>query len=148
MTGKGSIFKQELLQSLFNTSASAVGSNMGHVFSAAGGLTQFWLSLHTGVPGTTSGRQDLNEATYTGYARVAVSRTTSGFTVSGGSAVLAANVTFGTASSSGQTITHFAIGSTSTLTGYLYYAGTVSPTITIDMGVIPTLTTGTTVAES
>lgn len=148
MVGKSAGFKQELLSSLFNSTASAVGSNMGHVFSAAVGLTQFWLSLHTTVPGTASSRQDLNEATYTGYARVAVSRTTSGFTVTAGSAVLAANATFATASSSGQTITHFGIGATSTLTGFLYYAGTVTPTITIDLGVIPTLTTGTTVTES
>ena len=148
MVGKSAGFRQELLISLFNTSASAVGSNMGHVFSAAPGLTSFWLSLHTAAPGTASSRQDLNEATYTGYARVSVARTTSGFTVTAGSCVLAANATFGTASSSGQTITHFGIGATSTLTGFLYYAGTVTPTITIDLGVIPTLTTGTTVTES
>lgn len=151
MTGKSSTYKNELLLLFFNTTASNVGGSTGGglIFSqAASGVTQWWLSLHTGAPGTASATQILNETSYTGYLRVAVSRTTSGFTVTGASAALAANVAFGTCSSSGVTITHFGIGSTSTGTGYLFYAGTCTPTVTVDLGVIPTLTTGTTITEA
>ena len=145
MTGKSQPFANQYLQVFFNSTAS---SSVGIFGSATAALTQYWISLHTGAPGTASARQDLNETTYTGYARVAVTRQTGGFTVSTNSVTLAANVTFATCSSSGQTINWFGVGSTSTTTGYLYYAGTCTPTVTTDLGVIPTLTTGTTITEN
>ena len=142
MSGKSAGYKNDLLRLFFNATASNANIPLARSATA----TSFWLTLCTGIPGTASSDMLVNEATYTGYQRVEVIRT-SGFTVAGNAASLAANVTFATASSSGQVITHFGVGSTSTGTGYLFYAGTCTPTITIDMGVIPILTTGTQVTE-
>ena len=144
MAGKSATLKNDYIKLFFNTTATGIP---GVATNAGSPLTSFWASLHTGVPGTAAGSQLTNEATYTGYQRVEVLRTTAGFAVSANSVTFAANVTFATASSSGQTITHFGIGSTATGSGYLFYAGTCTPTVTIDMGIIPILTTGTRITE-
>lgn len=143
MPGKSVGYKNDLLRLFFNATATA-GITIPLAVSTT--ATSFWLSLHTAAPGTASNRQDLNETTYSGYQRLEVIRT-SGFAVSANSVTLAANQTFATASSSGQTITHWGIGSTSTGTGYLYYGGTCTPTVTIDQGVIPILTSASRVTE-
>lgn len=46
-----------------------------------------YVSLHTGDPGE-AGDQTTNEATYAGYARVAVARDSGGWTVTGSQALL------------------------------------------------------------
>jgi hypothetical protein len=108
--------------------------------------TDLYISLHTGDPGE-AGDQTTNEAAYTSYAREAVARSGSGFTVSGNSVSPAADVTFTTATGGTETITHFAIGTGSSGTGYLMYSGTVTPNINVTTGVTPILTTASTVTE-
>lgn len=82
------------------------------------------------------------------YARVAVARSGSGFTVSTNTAVLAANVDFAAATSGSVTATHFGIGTDSSGTGKLLFFGPITPNIVISNGVTPRLTTGTTVTEA
>lgn len=69
----------DLLNLLFNNVAAANIGNAGGLqpSTVAGSL---YLSLHTADPGA-GGDQTVNEATYTSYARVAVARTTGGWTV-------------------------------------------------------------------
>ena len=54
------------------------------------------------------------EATYTGYARIAVPRSAAGFTVSGAVVSNAALVTFGLNTGTSQTITHIAFKTAAT----------------------------------
>jgi len=102
--------------------------------------TQFYISLHTADPGE-AGNQTTSEATYTSYARVAVARSGSGWTVSGNTATLTSAVEFPTSTGGSNVITHIGIGTASTGTGTLLLSGTVSPNLTIASGQAPRLTT-------
>jgi hypothetical protein len=80
---------------------------------------------------------------------MAVERTSSGWTVSGTSAKLAATITFPQCGGGSNLITHFSIGGSTVAasTGPCYYYGTVTPNITVTNGVTPRLTTNTAVSE-
>ena len=104
--------------------------------------TTLTVALHTGDPGE-AGIQTGSEATYGSYARQTVARTSGGFTVSGNSATLVANLDFPEASSGSETITHFSIGSG--VSDDMMFSGTVTPNIVVTTGVTPRLTTATAV---
>lgn len=110
-------------------------------------IPNLYNSLHTADPGE-AGDQTTSEATYTSYARVAVARTTSGWPApSGGSISPAATITFPTATGGTNTITHFSIGVAASSTSKILYSGTVTPNIAVVNGVIPELSTSTTITE-
>lgn len=108
-------------------------------------LTNLYVSLHTADPGE-AGDQTTSEATYTSYARVAVARTSGGFTVTGNGAG-GADIVFPAATAGTNTITHFTIGTASSGAGKLLYSGTGTPNISVSSGVTPCLTTASTVTE-
>lgn len=143
MAGKGNTWGQNLLKLLFQATAIAnIADN-----AASSPLTNLYLSLHTADPGAT-GNQTTNETGYTSYARVAVARTSSGFSISGQTISPVANVDFPACTGGTATITHFGIGTASSSTGILLYSGTVTPNISVATGVTPRLTTSSTVTES
>lgn len=147
---KSNTFENDLLLLVFNnTNIALVGDATGLRGSTTVG--SLFLSLHTADPGE-AGDQTTSEVTtgaYGQYARQAVARTAGGFTVSGNQVTLTANVDFPqmTSGTGGAVATHFAIGCSSSGTGKILYKGAISPTITINNGTIPRLTTGTTVTE-
>lgn len=139
---KGNTFENDILKLIFNGTAIAnLADNAG-----ASPLTDLYLALHTADPGE-AGSQTTNECAYTSYARKAVARSGVGFTVSGNSAVLAANQDFPAATGGSETATHFSVGTASSGAGKILYKGAISPTIAISTGVTPRLTTGTTITE-
>ena len=85
-----------------------------------GGASTLYLSLHTGTIGA-GGDQTTNEISYTGYARVAVTRNSSGsFTAaSSGASANGALISFGNATGGSfpLTATHIAIGEASSGAG-------------------------------
>ncbi len=105
-------------------------------------LTNLYVSLHTASPGV-GGSQTTNEAAYGSYARVAVARTSGGWTVTTNTAVPVATISFPTAASGSETETFMGIGSASSGAGVLYWYGAISPTIAVSSGVTPQLTTAT-----
>lgn len=114
--------------------------------AASSPATQLYLSLHTADPGE-AGTQATNEVTYTGYARVAISRTAGAWSISGGTASPTANIDFPVGTGGSGTATHAAIGTgASGATPYIW-SGTITPTIATGTGVIPRLTTATTITE-
>lgn len=139
MAGFSDTWEDNILKLILN--ATAIANYADNAASAPS--TEVWVALHTSDPGDT-GTQGSNEASYTGYTRVAVARTTGGWTIVSGSASPVADVTFGQATStSTSTITHASIGVTSASTGGAIIAsGTVSPNINISQNVTPNLTTG------
>lgn len=140
---KGNTFENEILDLIFNATAIAnIADN-----ASASPLTSLYVSLHTGDPGE-AGDQTTNECAYTSYARVAVARTSGGWTVSGNEVTPAGNIDFPEATGGSETATHMAIGTASSGAGKLLYYGTISPNIAISSGVTPRLTTGTTITES
>lgn len=142
---KSDTFENDLLKLIFNNTAiGTVGDTSGLQPSATAG--SLYVSLHTSDPGE-AGTQATNETTYTGYARVGVVRSGSGWTVTGNSVSPAATIGFGQCTAGTATITHFGVGTASSGAGKLLYSGTVSPNIAISSGVTPQLTTGSAITE-
>jgi hypothetical protein len=140
---KGNTFENDWLKLIFQATAIAnIADN-----AASAPLTNLYVSLHTADPGE-AGDQTTSEAAYTGYARVAVARTSGGWTVTANSVSPAANIDFGACTASaGGPITHFAVGTASSGTGKLLYSGTVTPNVTMAVGVTPRLTTASAITE-
>jgi hypothetical protein len=83
------------------------------------------------------------------YARIAVARSSGGFTVSSNAATLASIATFAAmAGGAGGTVTHFGLGTDSTGAGNLIFFGTVTPNLAVVAGVTPKLDTGTTITQA
>jgi len=142
---KGNTFENDLLLLIFNnTDAANIGDATGLRGSSSAG--SLYASLHTGDPGE-AGNQTTNECAYTSYARVAVARSGSGWTVSANSVSPAANISFPAATGGSETATHWAVGTASSGTGKLLYSGTISPNISISSGVTPILTTSSAITE-
>ncbi len=108
--------------------------------------TNLYVSLHTADPGE-AGNQQTNEIAYTSYARVAVARTSGGWTVSGGSVSPVANIDFPAGTGGSGTATHFGVGTLSSGAGQLLYSGTITPNIVCGNGITPRLTTASTITE-
>jgi hypothetical protein len=139
---KSNAFENSLLKLIFNATAIAnLADN-----AATSPLTNLYVSLHTADPGE-AGDQSTSEATYTSYARVAVLRTTGGWTVTNNSVSPVANIDFPNCTGGTNTITYFGVGTASSGAGVLYYSGTVSPSISVSSGVTPRLTTASTITE-
>jgi len=106
--GFSNSFENSLQLLIFNnTNIANVGDATGLRGSSTAG--SLYVALHTTDPGE-AGDQTSNEATYTSYARVAVARSGSGFTVSGNSVSNAAATTFPAATGGSNTIQFFSIG--------------------------------------
>lgn len=126
-------FETDLLALYFNNSDHAnIGDAAGIQSSATAG--SLYVSLHTADPGET-GTQSTSEATYVGYARVAVARSGAGWTVAGNNVSNAAAVVFGAAVSGSNTITHFGVGSDLSGAGNLFFKGTAS--LEVSTGIAP-----------
>lgn len=142
---KTNTYENELLLHIFNNDAITLVGDAGGVLpsSVAGSL---YVSLHTSDPGE-AGDQTTNETSYTSYARVAVARSSGGWTVTGNSVSPAAAINFPACTGSTATITHFGVGASSSGAGKLLYKGTVTPNISVSTGVTPQLTTATAITE-
>lgn len=133
-------FETALLTLYFNNTDHAnVGDAAGIQNSAAAG--SFHVSLHTADPGE-AGAQNTTEATYTGYARVAVARSAAGWTISGANVSNAAAITFGACTAGSDTITHFGIGSDSSGAGNLFFKGALTASRSISAGITPSFAIG------
>jgi hypothetical protein len=143
---KSNAFETAWLQLVFqNIGIPNIGDATGLRGSVAAG--QLFFSLHSADPGEV-GTQATNEVTYTGYARVGVSRNgNAGFTVTDNSVSPAANVDFPICTVGTGNATHFAVGVASTGAFMVLYKGTINPNISIAPGVTPRLTTATVITE-
>ena len=102
---KGDTFENDWLKLIFQATAIAnIADN-----AATSPLTNLYVSLHTADPGE-AGSQTTSEATYTSYARVAVARTSGGWTVTSNSVSPVANIVFPASGSTTPTATHFSTG--------------------------------------
>jgi hypothetical protein len=111
-----------------------------------GGAGTLYVSLHTGTIGT-GGDQTTNEVSYTGYSRVAVTRTSSGFVdaAASGAASNNAEIAFGnpTGGSFPITITHVAIGAASSGAGTAIEFTALDSSLVINLNVQPKFAIGT-----
>lgn len=137
-------FENDLLLLIFNNTNIA---NLGDATGVRGSGTagSLYIALHTADPGET-GSQTTSEISYTGYARVAVARSSGGWTVSGTAptqAVNAADTVFGAMTGgSGGTATYFSVGRDSTGTGYILMSGALTASLAISTGITPKFSAG------
>jgi hypothetical protein len=150
MVGKVTTASQGWLKLLFQAVAYAnIADNAG-----TSPITTIVVALHTADPTTTAGSgtvntQNASEATYTGYARQAVTRNATNWPITGQTINPSATIAFPAGTAGSGTVTHFSVGKT-TGTGAteIFYAGTVTPNIVTGNGVTPQLTTATAITES
>lgn len=134
---KGNVFENDLLKLIFQATAIAnLADN-----AATSPLTNLYVSLHTADPGE-AGDQSTSEATYTGYARVAVARTSGGWTVTGNAVENAAAINFPACTGGTNTITHFGVGTLSSGTGKLLYSGALTASLAVSAGITPSFAAG------
>lgn len=134
---KGNTFENDLLLLIFQATAIAnIADN-----AATSPLTNLYVSLHTADPGE-AGSQTTSEAAYTSYARVAVARTSGGWTVTANAVENAAAITFPAATGGSETITHFAVGTDSTGTGKILYSGALTASLAVSSGITPEFAAG------
>lgn len=137
---KSNTLENELLLHIFQNAAIAnVGDASGLQPSASAG--SLYVSLHTADPGE-AGDQTTNEATYTGYARVAVARSSAGWTVSANNASNTAAVSWPACTAGSNTATHFGVGTAASGTGKLLYSGALTASLAISAGITPTAAIG------
>ncbi len=146
---KNSVFDNQFLQLVFQGTAIANIANN----ATSSPLTSLYLSLHTADPTTTAGSgtvntQNASECTYTGYTRVAVARTSSGWTITGNSVSPTSTISFPAGTGGSGTATYWAVGVASSGATQMLYSGTLSPTIVTGNGVTPQITTASTITES
>lgn len=120
-----------------NADHTGVGDAGGLLGSVAPG--NFYISLHTADP-TETGDQTTNEANYTSYARVAVARSTSGFTSASADPATVKNdaaIAFPVATGGSSTCTHFGIGTSSSGAGTLLFSGALNASLAVTNGITP-----------
>lgn len=139
---KGNTFENDWLKLVFN--ATAIANLADNAVTAP--LTSLYVALHTADPGE-AGDQTTSEAAYTSYARVAVARTTGGWTVTNNSVSPAADISFPAGTGGTGTATYFSVGVAASGASKILYKGTVTPNIVMGSGVTPKLTTASTVTE-
>lgn len=110
------------------------------------GNTDLYLALHTADPGE-GGIQTTNEANYTGYLRVAIVRTSAGWTVTGNQSENAALVQFPLCTGGSSVVTHISVGTLSTGGGQILYSGLLNDTRTITDGIQPQFSAGDLIFE-
>ena len=118
---------QALFQAVFSGNWSTIAQN------AAAPATNLYVSLHNAAPGD-AGTQTSSETAYTNYARQAVIRTSAGWTCTLGSGTTFSNVTnaaainFPACGATGDTLTHWGIGTAVSGAGVLLYWGPIGQT--------------------
>lgn len=139
MSGSNDL-ETDLLELLFkNTNIANLGDATGVRGSTGAG--SLYVALHTADPGET-GKQNTSEISYTGYARVAVARSGSGWTVSGNQVSNAAAVTFGACTAGSGTATHFSVGYESSGATKMIGSGALAASLAISAGITPAFAIG------
>lgn len=134
---KGNTYETDILALLLTATPIAnIADN-----AATSPLTNLQVALHTADPGE-GGSQTTNEATYGGYARVAVARTSGGWTVASGAAENAAEILFPACTSGSNTITHFSVGTASSGAGKVLYKGVLTASLAVSTGITPRFIAG------
>lgn len=138
---KSADFEAAFLQLVFNGVAIP-----GIADNAAAPLTALYVSLHIADPGEL-GNQATNEVTYTGYSRVAVTRSPVGWQVLGSEVRPVADIVFPLVAGGTGLIQYAAIGTQGAGVGLVLWSGQVVPPLSYFPGATPVLGTSSFVME-
>jgi hypothetical protein len=136
--GIGNTAASDLLKLLFqNTNWANVGDATGLRGSTTAG--SFYVELSTGALSGSS-TQSTTEAAYVGYGRVAIARSSGGWTVTGSAPTIAENAaatTFGASTSGPETEVAASIGRDSSGAGEVITWGPLSANLVVNNGITP-----------
>lgn len=110
-------------------------------------ITNIYVALHTADPGA-GGTQSTSEIAYTGYARVAIVRSTSGWVLTGNTINPASTINFPTGTGGSGTATFWSTGVAVSGATSIINSGAISPSIVCGVGVTPQLTTATNITAT
>lgn len=131
-------FEAAILNLLLNNANIALlGDATGVRGSSTAGST--FARLHTADPGE-AGDQTTNEANYTGYGGVAISRAGAAWTVAGTAPTAATNagaVTFAPCTAGSNTITHFSVGFVISGASTIIISGPLLANLAVSAGITP-----------
>jgi len=125
-----------------NVAMANIGNSGGLQPSTSAGY--FYIALHTQNP-TSSGTQSSYEAAYTGYARVAVARSSAGWIIAGNQPTSISNaavVTFPVSNGNPETETYFSIGTASVGAGQILISGALTTPVYVSVGITPIFAIG------
>lgn len=129
---KGNTFENDWLLLIFNATAIAnIADN-----ASSSPLTSLYVALHTGDPGE-GGTATTNECAYGSYARVAVTRSGAGWTVSGNTASNAALIQFPECTSGSETVAYVSITVASSGSSKVLYKGALTSSRSVSPGIQP-----------
>jgi hypothetical protein len=138
---KSNTAENDIILLIFNKTLAA------HLGTLSGtGNANLYVSLHTADPGE-AGDQSTSEATYTSYARVAVARTSGGWTVTGNQAANTALVQFPQCTGGSNTLTHVGVGTSASGAGQLLYSGALNANLAVSNLIQPQFSAGTLVLQ-
>ena len=129
--GLGTTARQSICLLYFNATAHAGFADN----TATSPVTTLPVSGHTADP--TSGNQTTSEASYTGYSRGTPARTSGGYSCTAGVATNVATVSLGACSGGSNTLTHAAVGKSSSGTGEVLCAGALTASLAVSSGITP-----------
>lgn len=136
-------FESDILKLVFNnTTIANIGDATGVVGSGTAG--SLYVALHTADP-TDTGNQGSSEATYTGYARVAVARASGSWSVTGTSPTTVSNVAavgFPLCTGGSNTLTHFSLGYQSAGATKIMVSGALNASLAVSNGITPSFAIG------
>jgi hypothetical protein len=140
-SGIGDTSEANLILLLFNnTDWANVGDAGGLQNSAAAG--SLYVGLSTGTLSDTS-TQTTTQAAYGSYSRVAVARSSAGWTCSNNQASNTAATTFPAATSGSETETDFCVGLASgTGAGDILFWGALTASLAVSTGITPSFAIG------
>jgi hypothetical protein len=137
---KSNTFENDILLLLFNNVDIAdIGDAGGIQNSATAG--SLYVALHTADPGE-AGTAATSESAYGSYARQAVARSGSGWTVTGNEAENAALIQFPECTSGSETITYVSITTASSGSSKILYSGALSASRSVSSGIQPQFAAG------
>jgi hypothetical protein len=140
-SGKGNNTSIGLLEMIYQAVQSA--DFVGIMRNDTSPLTNLYVSLHTANPGA-AGSQTTSEAAYNNYARIAVARTSGGWTITGESITNAAAITFGLANATGtpETEAYVGVGTALSGAGILLWFGQLTAPLIVNPGITPSIAVG------
>lgn len=143
MPGKTNEFSNDLLKLIFHGVDIA-----GLARNALSPFNTLYLSLHIADPTDAAPNgQASGEANYTGYARMPLTRSSAGWTISGKTVSPVEDIVFGKATAGTMEILYAGVGTSFTGNGKLLYSGAISPSIAVTPGVRPVIEAGSVITE-
>lgn len=137
MAGFGDTFEADVLKLIFQAvTIEDLAEN-----DTTSPLTNLYVALHTADP-TETGDQTSSECAYTSYARVAVARTSGGWSITGSTISNVGAINFPQCTGGSETATHVSVGWAASGASKIIAFGALDSGLAISSGITPSFAAG------